>query len=218
MKIILKEEQFIQNSAAIKITMDSNIQIMEKPDWVSWEDIKNCLMEAHSVNRAKGINMSHYQWPAEKIRDAIEPNGVMLVALDGKKIVGTAAICERQGGVAWYAKGRYAYMGFAGVLPEYNGRGIYKELIRRREKIAIDQGYTIFLFDTHEKNKKIQSIAKANGYRMVSFIRVKSKDHYNVIMTKWPKHCPFSSVYCQLRFFLSRFFAQMFRRLDPIKQ
>lgn len=189
--------------------MDSNIQIMEKPDWVSWEEIKNCLMEAHSVNRAKGINMSHYQWPAEKIRDEIEPNGVMLVALDGKKIVGTSALCEKKGGKVWYAKGRYAYMGFAGVLPEYNGLGIYKKLCRKREEYAAINDYQVFVLDTHEKNLRLQNIAKSNGYRLVGYFRTSNKDHFNVVMAKWPKGCPYSVYYCRARYFLSVVYAHL---------
>ena len=91
---------------------DRSIQIIEKPDWVSWDDIKQCLFEAHSVNRAKGINMDHYQWPTEKIKESLGENGFMLVALDGDKVVGTAGIGEKFGN-KWYSKGRYAYMCFA---------------------------------------------------------------------------------------------------------
>ena len=72
--------------------MGNSIQVVEKPDWVSWDDIKQCLYEAHSVNRSKGINMAHYQWPAEKIKESLGENGFMLVALDGNKLVGTAGI------------------------------------------------------------------------------------------------------------------------------
>jgi hypothetical protein len=119
--------------------MNSDIKIIEKPDWVSWEDIKQCLYEAHSVNRAKGINMAHYQWPAEKIKESLGEKGFMLLALDGDKLVGTAGIGEKIG-KNWYANGRYAYECFASVLPEYAGKGIYKMLeIRREEKLKYDE-------------------------------------------------------------------------------
>lgn len=184
--------------------MNSDIQIVEKPDWVSWEDIKQCLVEAHAVNRAKGINMAHYQWPVEKIREYIGTNGVMLVALDGEKVVGTAAIIEKKGST-WYAKGLYANMGFAGVLPAYNGRGIYRNLTQKREEIARSRGYTVLVLDTHEKNKKLQSIAKTNGYRLAGYFRTMNKDHFNVVMVKWLDNCPNSKFYCRLRFFLTYF-------------
>jgi GNAT superfamily N-acetyltransferase len=183
--------------------MDSKIQIVEKPEWVSWEEIKQCMMEAHAVNRAKGINMYHYQWPAEQIREFVGENGVMLVALDGKKVVGTAALVDKEG-KAWYARGPYAYLGFDGMLPEYSGKGIYKQLWLRREEIARDKGYDVLLFDTHRKNSRVQKIGIKNGYKKVSFFRAKSGDHFNVIMVKWLNGCPYSASYCAWRFFRSK--------------
>lgn len=185
------------------IIMKEDIQIIEKPDWVSWDDIKRCLFEAHATNRKKGINMAHYQWTADKIRDSLGDGGIMLVALDGKKVVGTAAIAEKNGG-AWYANGRYAYMCFAGVLPDYGGNGIYKNLVKKREEIAELKGYHILLLDTHYYNKAIQEIAMKNGYRLVRFFRAKSGDHYSVVMVKWLHFTPYSSLYCRMKYSLSK--------------
>lgn len=182
--------------------MNSDIQIVEKPDWVSWEDIKQCLVEAHAVNRAKGINMAHYQWPVEKIREYIGTNGVMLVALDGEKVVGTAAICEKNGN-AWYAKGRYAYLGFGSVLSEYSGMGIFKNLEQEREKIIHAQNYSVIIGDTHSKNKRRIKIAKLGGFQMIGYFRTSNNDHYNIVFAKWPNGCPYSKIYCRYRFYIS---------------
>ena len=179
--------------------MEQNIQILEKPDWVSWNDIRCFLFEAHTNNRAKGINMTHYQWSAEKIRESLGEKGIMLVALEGKKLVGTAGIAEKFG-KSWYARGRYAYMCYAGVLPEYSGRGIYKALNNKREEIAKELGYHVLSLDTHRKNKQIQEIALKNGYKFVRFFMANSKDHYSVVMVKWLNGCPYSKLYCWLKF------------------
>ena len=183
--------------------MEHTIQVIEKPDWISWEDIKLCLMEAHASNREKGIVMSHYQWPAAKIRASIGDNGVILVAVEGEKVVGTAAIIEKEGH-SWYAKGKYAYLGFAGVLPEFNGKGIYKELTNRRERIAFDRGYSLLVFDTHSNNTRVQDIAIKNGYQKVDCFRARSGDHYSVVMAKWLTRCPYSKFYCGLRYRFSK--------------
>ena len=183
--------------------MEKTIQIMEKPEWVSWEDIKCCLMDAHEANRDKGINMAHYQWSVEQIKSSIGDNGVIFVALDGRMVVGTAAIMEKEGH-SWFARGKYAYLGFASVLPEYSGMGIYKQLTQRREEIALKRGYTTIQFDTHSRNRRVQNIAIKNGYQKVSFFRAKSGDHFNVILVKWLKGCPFSSAFCRYRFIRSR--------------
>lgn len=192
------------------------IKIIEKPDWVSWDDIKRCLVDAHAVNRARGINMAHYQWPAEKIREYIGHDGVILVALDGKKVVGTAAI-SRKVSDGWFAKGEYAYMCFASVLPQYNGQGIYSRLIQLREKIALEQNYTVFVLDTHEKNTKIRKISQSNDYSLVGYFRTMNNDHYNVILAKWVAGCPYSKLYCKFRFNLSWIKAHLYVMLKSVK-
>lgn len=190
------------------------IQIVEKPDWVSWEDIKQCLFEAHSANRKKGINMANHQWPTEKIKDSVGDNGIMLVALDEEKVVGTAAIIEKNK-KRWYTQGRYAYMGYAGVLPAYNGKGLYRRFTEKREEIARLRGFEVLVFDTHENNKTVQSIALKNGYRYVRYFRAASMDHYNVVMAKWPNGCPYSSFYCWMKFHISKIQALM---RSPLKK
>lgn len=179
-----------------------NIIIQEKPDWVTWDDIRRCLYEAHAQNRAKGINMTHYLWTAEKIKESLGEHGLMLVALDGKKLVGTAAIADKKSNV-WYARGRYAYMCFAGVLPSYNGHGIYKSFIERREKYARNMGFDTLLFDTHSKNTKVQNIARKNGYRFVNYFMAKSGDHSSVVMAKWLRGKSYSYGYCIFRYQIS---------------
>ena len=179
--------------------MESNIQIVEKPDWVTWDDIKQCLFEAHAQNRAKGINMAHYQWPVERIKDSLGEKGVVLVALDGKRLIGTAAIGDKIG-KTWYTRGPYAYICFDAVIPEYSGKGIFKLLDSKREQLAKNLGYRTLVFDTHSNNIHRQEIAQKNGYRLVRFFRAASKDHYSVVMAKWLDSCPYSKLYCKMQY------------------
>ena len=183
--------------------MKPDIQVIEKPDWVSWDDIRQCLYEAHAVNREKGINMTHYLWSAEKIKGSLGEDGVMLVALDGEKLVGTAAIADKNSNM-WYARGRYAYICFDAVLPDYTGIGIFKELDSKREIIAKEKGFPTLVFDTHSRNTHRLIIAKKNDYRLVRFFLAKSKDHYSVVMVKWLNGCPYSKFYCWMKFHESK--------------
>lgn len=182
--------------------MADNIQIIEKPDGVTWDDIKQCLVEAHTVNRAKGINMSHYQWPTEKIKESLGEKGIVLVALDGRRLVGTAAIGDRVG-KTWYTRGSYAYICFDAVIPEYSGKGIFKLLDSKREQLAMKLGYKTLVFDTHSKNVHRQEIAFKNGFRLVRFFRAASKDHYSVVMAKWLDGRPYTKAYCWWKYYCS---------------
>ena len=60
-------------------TMDSGIQIMEKPDWVSWDEIHEVLWRAHEKNREKGIIMAYPSLSGEEIKNKIGNKGKILI-------------------------------------------------------------------------------------------------------------------------------------------
>ena len=177
--------------------MNQNIQIIEKPEWVSWDEIHNVLWRAHEKNRQNGIIMALPALPGNLIREKIEGHGKMFVALDGEKVVGTAALAIKQYSL-WCGKGSYAYCCFASVLPEYNGKGIYKALDLRREELALSMGLVRMIGDTHESNKHRLDIAKKAGYKFVDYKSY--KNHYNVVMVKWLNGCPYSEFRCKIEF------------------
>lgn len=183
--------------------MGKQFVIEEKPDWISWEDIKKCLVEAHAENRTKGIDMAHYQWPAEKIKEFIGDRGIVLVALDGNKLIGTAALAIKSN-KTWYADEGYAYVCFDAIIPQYSGKGVFKSMDLKREEIALRLGFHTLVFDTHEKNQYRQHIALKNGYHFVKYFRASTKDHYNVVMAKWLGKCPYSRFYCFWKFEVSK--------------
>ncbi len=179
--------------------MRSNIQIIEKPDWVSWDAIHDVLTQAHKANRDKGIVMRMPSLPGYRIENEVGKDGVMLVALDGTKIVGTAALLIRNCST-WYNKGQYGYLCFASVVPEYAGKGIYRMLCEKRERIAKEKGLNGLLFDTHHRNAHVIDINLRNGFK-----RVAAKNygkHWNTVMFKkldgkpLPKARCFFSYHC----------------------
>jgi GNAT superfamily N-acetyltransferase len=186
--------------------MNQNIQIIEKPEWVSWDEIHNVLWRAHEKNRQNGIIMALPALHGNLIREKIEGHGKMFVALDGEKVVGTAALTIKQFSL-WCGKGSYAYLCFASVLPEYNGKGIYKALNLRREELALSMGLVRIIGDTHENNKHRLDIAKKTGYKFVD-LKI-CKDHYNIVMVKWLNECPYSNFYCNLQFTLRKAYKKL---------
>ena len=190
------------------------IQIEEKPEWVSWDEIHNVLWTAHSDNRDKGVVMRYPSLSGDEIRLKIEGNGKMLVAIEDNKVVGTAAIVKKAASF-WCGKGNFAYICFASVLPEYNGKGIYKALDLKREELARSMGLYRMLGDTHENNTHRLTIAKKAGYRFVDYKLY--GDHYNVVMVKWLEGCPYSSLRCSAYFFLRKCYVKTRAKLGRIK-
>ena len=163
------------------------IVIREKPESVTWEQISEVLIQSHANNRENGVYMPYPHLPAEDIRKKIEGRGIMLVAMDAEKLVGTAAMIFLNKKL-WCGSGKYAYCCFASVLPEYSGRGIYRRLLDEEHRIALSKGYERMMFDTHEGNTRIIAISKKAGYKSVEY-RVRH-DHNSVLMVKWLKKQP----------------------------
>ena len=182
--------------------MDKSIRILVKPDYVSWDDIHDVIWKSHEENRKNGVIMRYPSLPGSEIEKKIGADGKMLVALteDGK-LVGTAAMMQKKAKL-WFGENDFAYCCFASILPEYNGKGIYKEMCRLQEEMARGEGLNMMMFDTHEKNARNLGHSVKAGYRFVDlkFYR----DHYNVVMVKWLDGCPYSRFWCSMNYRLRR--------------
>ena len=177
--------------------MSDNIQIIEKPDGVSWEAIQNVLVRAHAENRSKGIIMRKPSLPGDEIKKEIGTDGVMLLALDSKQVVGTAALILNKG-TMWYNEGLYGYCCFDAVLPEYNGKGVYRKLCSAREELARKKKLNKLYVDTHQANVHAINVNLKNGFKKVD-VKI-LRDHWNVVLFKWIDGCPYSDFRCRYEF------------------
>ncbi len=187
---------------------------MEKPEWVSWDEIHSVLWNAHAQNREKGIIMAYPSLSGDEIKRRVENNGKMFIALDGQNVIGTLALIIKKG-KKWYNKGVYGYLCFGAVLPTYSGKGIYRSLYKVAETAALNQGISVITRDTNENNARMLKISKQEGYH---FVECKAyKDHFNIVRAKWLKGCPFPTWYIKTHFVLSIVFVKTRFRMDPQK-
>lgn len=178
---------------------------MEKPDWVSWEDIHQCLYKAHSVNRKRGFNMLSQNFSAEKIRSYIEGRGNCFVALEGEKLIGVATVrffkCRR-----WWAWNKtIAYPGFDGIIPEYQGTDVFLNLDLMRRDVIKKSGVRIIQSNTAENNDAVlRRIIKA-GWKFVQYSPTdKGANHYSVIYVKWIDGCPWPDWFVSFMYNISK--------------
>lgn len=177
----------------------NEITIIERPSFVSWEDISNVLKSAHAQNVKKGIIMLYPQLSPEQLKEKIESYGAKLfVALDGEKIVGTGAVAILNKDYLWCGKGQYAYNFMDAVMPDYAGRGIYARIAAEQEKYAQENDVDRMLLDTHARNKRMIGLSKKKGYRPVYFRYI--NNHESIVMVKWLNMCPYSRIECALKF------------------
>jgi hypothetical protein len=191
--------------------MDTSIQIIEKPDWVSWDEIREVLWKAHAENRERGIVNTYYSRPSDEIRKFVGDKGKMYVALDGKKVVATGAVLIKKNR-RWYAKGDYAYACLGAILPEYRRHGIYFPFERLTEAYAKTFS-SLLVTDMHENNLTIQKLRLREGFQYVEYKAC--RDHYNVVMAKWFNECPYPLWYIKLRFQLSKLCAKTRFKMVP---
>ncbi len=182
---------------------DTKIKIVEKPDWVSWEEIHQVLWKAHEQNRQKGMFMGLPAKSAEELQKYIEGKGKMFVALDDKCVIGTLAIIVKDGN-RWYNHGKYGYACLGAVLPECSGKGVFRALYDKIESEARHMQLPVITRDTHENNARMLKISKKEGYQFVSYKAC--KDHFNIVLAKWLYGCPYPSWYIKLRFHLSKLY------------
>lgn len=182
----------------------NKIQVIEKPDYISWEEIHNVLWLAHEKNREKGMVMRYPSLTGEELEKKIGKNGQTFVALDGDVVVGTCSykLVQRNN---WYTKGKKtAYFLMTSVLPEYQGSNVYFKLVKYRLKFIEDINIEVAYMDTAENNIIMQKILLKQGYKYVGFGASSYSNHYYVVMAKWFKECPFSDKYINCRFKISR--------------
>lgn len=196
--------------------MLDEIKIVDKPDWISWDDIHEVIWKSHSVNRIKGVYMKNAEISGGIIQDKIEKNsGKMYIALVNKNLIGTAAVYIKNVSL-WCWQGKCAYCCFASVLPEYRGYGIYKLLSSMREKEVRAMGFNCMIFNTHEHNKRIIDVNIKNGYKLVD-ISISNK-YYSVVMMKWLDGCPYSDWYINLQFFIRKCYKKLRFKPERIKR
>lgn len=182
----------------------SDIKYMEKPDWVSWEDVIACMRAANEVNYKKGYHMSFSDVTPEKFQEFLK-DGKCFVALNGNEVIGTASYSIRNL-KKWYRWGKVIYYSYDGIRPEYRGTDVYFELYNLREKYIKETGIEVYQFHTAINNKMVIRINLKYGYKFVLFRpNPKGHDYYSVTMLKWDKGSPFPNWYLRFMFNLSKF-------------
>ena len=191
----------------------SEIRFIEKPDWITWSQIRDCIYQAHSINRKKNIYILNSEMSDEEFAERYEKNQNLhcFVALDGDRVVGVQAVKFVKMN-RWWAKGkRVAYTCLDGILPAYRGTDVFLGLDRMRMKCITDSGVRIIQCNRAENNKSVLKLCKLGGFKYVQYSATgKGATYYSVIMVKWLDGCPYSDTFCIFMYKLSKFFVKTF--------
>ena len=184
-----------------------DIKYMLKPDWVSWQDIKECMIKAHDPLRKKGVIMQNQTMTAEEFEMEYK-NAFCFVALNGKDVVGTCALKIVKVN-RWWHKGDTLYHFGDAIVPEFRGSDVYFGLQKIRSDFEKDTGIRVIYFNTEENNKLVQKLNLKKGAKRVKLFASSKTWYYSVVMARWLDGCPLSDCYCNLRYKLSNFLVKM---------
>lgn len=180
-----------------------DIEIMEKPDYISYERIREVLQDAHKSNIENGIVLHTTTFTAQEIEEYIGEEGKCFVAISENDVLGTASyrIIDRS---SWYVQGKVVDEILVGVRPEFKGMHIYSKLYEAIERDALKNGYELIVFNTAEKNVRKRKISSSHGFVNLSFFAAEDNDHYSVVMGKWLQQCPYSSAKIRIKYLIKR--------------
>ncbi len=176
-----------------------DIIVCEKPDEISFEEIRELLHSAHSINQGeKGFHVGILNKSADELEKHIGENGKCFVALEGDKLIGTMSyrIVERN---YWCAKGRMIDRMMVAVHPDYMRRHISSMLFSAILEDIKEHGFNYVETRTAEKNKAMRKVCENEGFRYIGF-SVPKTDHYNVVMLKWLNGCPYPKWVTNIQF------------------
>lgn len=182
----------------------SDIQYMEKPDWVSWDSIRECLNASHQTNKKKGFEMENAHITTDGVIKKFGDCRVF-IALEGDKVVGVSCfkLMKRR---RWYVNGTIVYYLGDAILPEYRGSEVYFGINDLRDKAVNESGVRIHQFNTSADNKTVIKMNKIYGYKLVQFTpTAKGCNYYSVTMVRWDNGCPFPEWFINFMFNLSKF-------------
>lgn len=181
------------------------IKYMEKPDWVSWDDVHQCLYNAHQVNRMHGFNMVSQDMSGADLEKKMGKNGHCFVALDERKLVGVSTVRFFKSR-RWWAWGKtVAYFGLEGIIKEYQGTDVYFGLYEMRNAAIKKSGVRIIQSNTAEGNTLILRRVQKVGGKFVQYSATgKGADHYSIIMVRWLDGCPWPDWFVNFMFNISK--------------
>lgn len=179
-----------------------NVKIIPKPDIISWHDITELLKLAYSEKAERGLNYLASQQDEETTRKRVG-NGVCLVALADKKLVGTVTlkIYNPQGkNKKWYIGKKYATRHQLAVHPDYKGFGIGAKLREKTVTICYERNIDELLCTTSVYAKKVQKSWKRRGGQFVELKSFVNTNYYSVKIRLTINGKKFNVLYVAIRY------------------
>lgn len=189
------------------------IEILEDTDDNKWNEIQEVIYKAHEENRRNGVDIRNAHLTSKELQESLGKDGKCFIALDDNKIVGTCSV-SFQHKKCWYANGVVAYATLEGVLSEYKGRHIFKQLAQKRLEYIKSKGCNVVYMNVAEKNYIRKIIAEKEGFKKIAIHYNPYNPHNYITYCKWIGNRPFIGIEISIRYGISmiRLWLQYFKR------
>ena len=159
------------------------IQIIQKPEMVSYDDIHELIYLAHDSNRKKGFHVKTAEMSGKELENHIG-DGICFVAMDNDRLIGVTAVRVISRNTR-FAKGKIADQILVAIHPDYTGKHISSNLHKAVVRYSEKKGLAQIELRTAADNLKMQKACIKWGFRYVDFKAYSGIDHYTVVMMKW---------------------------------
>lgn len=182
------------------------IIVMEKPEWVTWDDVATCLHVGQATNINDGFDQTFGHITSSELECAVSRGHCWVAINADKKVVGTLSLIIGTINYWWY-KGVAGLYCYETILPEYrHDTRVYFGLHGKIESFIKQEGLKLVWASTHEKNDKVQMINKKKKWKIVQYSPTgRGSNYYSVIMAKWMDGCPHSERRIKFMFKLSKY-------------
>ena len=167
------------------------IRVMEKPDWISWDEVQECIHNAQQTNKKKGFDMNFGHQTGEELCRNIGDGYCFVVLNENNKVIGTVSLKIMDVGF-WWHKGKAGFHCYEAVDPKYRGTDVYIDMHAALTAKEKKLGIKVLYASTAEKNKVVLKASQRFGWKLVQYTAFEGCDYYSVLFAEWKEGCPYS--------------------------
>jgi GNAT superfamily N-acetyltransferase len=155
----------------------------------SIDELTALLRRAFARLGTSGLNCTYVDQTPDITRQRIG-DGDCLVALNGRRIVGTATLqtADPQAEIPWYRHPSVASLHQLGVEPDLQGVGVGKALLQAAEDWAFRHRCVALALDTPAPARQLHAYYAHQGFSRQSTVQVAGRSYRSAVFSKVVRH------------------------------
>lgn len=185
--------------------IDDELIIIQKPEYISWEEITELLHLAFKQRLDQGLE---YVAAKQDVETTIKraADNICLVALINNKLVGTATLQIKKvdkNNKKWFYESSYGYLNQLAVHPEYKSKGIGGKLQSEVLRLCYEYKVDAMFVDTSVHAKDLLSWYRRMSAQKVEYLSHPTTNYYSVRFRTPIMGKKFRDEYVSFRYLLS---------------